>query len=273
MLSVRQRDAESLTFAHPLAYNKYMARKARERSESGMYHVVLKGNDKLLFAEDDDYRYFLALLAKVAERDCLEIYAYCLFSESAHLVFKEGLRDCGMSLKGLVSSYAVRCNEKYARSGKLFYDRFLSEPIETDEELIDAVRYVHALPVRAGNERSYPYSSYNNYVNRKGLRSDALMLLFDDSVMEFRAQMENAPEREFISGERKKPPEDARVIALLRRMTGGMTAEEAEHITLPVLGKLAYNLKCEGASIRQLSRVLQVSKSAVERALKVYDGE
>ena len=46
-----------------------MARKAREKSESGMYHVVLKGNDKLLFAEDDDYRYFLSLLSKTAERD------------------------------------------------------------------------------------------------------------------------------------------------------------------------------------------------------------
>ena len=69
-----------------------MARKAREKSESGMYHVVLKGNDKLLFAEDDDYRYFLSLLSKTAERDYLETYAYCLFSEIAHLVLKEGLR-------------------------------------------------------------------------------------------------------------------------------------------------------------------------------------
>ena len=33
-----------------------MARKAREKSESGMYHVVLKGNDKLLFIENGGTR-------------------------------------------------------------------------------------------------------------------------------------------------------------------------------------------------------------------------
>lgn len=247
-----------------------MARKARERSESGMYHVVLKGNDKLLFAEDDDYRFFLALLKKVTERDYMEIYAYCLFSETAHLVIKEGLRECGDSLKSLISAYAVRCNEKYGRSGKLFYDRYVSEPIESDEELADAVRFTHRLPLKAGEPLSYPYSSYGNYVAKKGLRSDALGILFDDSVMRFREEMEIEPQFGFATGERKKVLTDDQVIALLKRMTGNMTAEEAEKITLPILGRLSHNLKIEGASIRQLSRVLQVSKSAVERALKVY---
>ena len=247
-----------------------MARKARVKSESGMYHIVLKGNDKLLFAEDDDYRYFLSLLAKTAERDYAEIYAYCLFSESVHIVAKEGLRPIGESLKALISAYAVRCNEKYSRSGKLFYDRYISEPIETDHELIDAVRYVHRLPLGKSDNFTYTYSSYNNYANKKGLRSDSLMLLFDDTVVRFREEMETEPERGFASGERKAALTDEQVIALLRRYTTGMTAEEAARITLPVLGKLSHNLRKEGASIRQLSRVLQISKSAVERALKVY---
>lgn len=247
-----------------------MARKAREKSESGMYHVVLKGNDKLLFAEDDDYRQFLALLKKITERDYLEIYAYCLFSETAHIVLKEGLQPIGESLKSIVSAYAVRCNEKYNRSGKLFYDRYISEPIESDSDLTDAVRFVHRLPLHHNNNYDYIYSSYNNYVNKKGLRSDALMLLFDDSVVRFTEEMETEPERKFATGEKKRTLTDEQLIFLVRRLTGSMTAEEAERITLPVLGELAYNLGREGASIRQLSRVLQVSKSAVERALKVY---
>ena len=254
----------------PLMYNAVMARKARAKSESGMYHIVLKGNDKLLFAEDDDYRYFLSLLSKTAERDLAEIYAYCLFSESAHIALKEGLRPIGESIKALVSAYAVRCNEKYRRSGKLFYDRYISEPIETDEELVDAVRYVHRLPLRSGGELTYTYSSYNNYVTKKGIRSDSLMLLFDDTVLSFREAMEKEPEREFASGERKASLTDEQTVALLRRMTAGMTPQEADRITLPMLGKLSCALKKEGASIRQLSRVLQISKSAVERAIKVY---
>ncbi len=253
-----------------ISYTKAMARKAREKSESGMYHVVLKGNDKLLFAEDDDYRYFLSLLEKTTERDLTEIYAYCLFSEIAHIVLKEGLQPMGNSLKALISAYAVRCNEKYGRSGKLFYDRYISEPIETDDDLADAVRYVHRLPLKHNQRYDYVYSSYNNYINKKGLRSESLMLLFDESVMQFKNEMETEPSRGFASGERKPVLTDEQLVASVRRMTNHMTVEEAERITLPMLGELAYKLQIEGASIRQLSRVLQVGKSAIERALKIY---
>lgn len=266
----RTKGRRTLDIPFPLLYNLRMARKARVKSESGMYHIVLKGNDKLLFAEDDDYRHFLLLLSKICERDLLECYAYCLFSETAHLAVKEGLRPIGESIKSLVSAYAVRCNEKYARAGKLFYDRYISEPIETDEELADAVRYVFRLPLKYGLTAEYEYSSYNNYMSRKGIRSDSLMLLFDDSIMQFKSEMQTEPARKFASGERKKTITDNEVIELVRTRTRGMTPYEAEHITLPVLGELVYNLQREGSSIRQLSRVLDISKSTVERALKVY---
>lgn len=251
-----------------------MARKAREKSESGMYHAVLKGNDKLLFAEDDDYRRFLTLLEKTAEHDYVEVYAYCLFSETAHLVLKEGLRPLGESLKSLISAYAVQCNEKYGRSGKLFYDRYLSEPIETDEELLDAVRFTVRLPLGQGGSLGYAYSSYNNYVQKKGLRSSALLLITDDSTVRFCEEMEKPPARAFATGERKRVLTDEQTAAHIKRMANFMSAKEAEHITLPVLGELLYNLQREGASIRQLSRVLQISKNQVEKALKVFaDGE
>lgn len=247
-----------------------MARKARQKSESGMYHVVLKGNDKLLFVEDEDYRFFLLQLSKIAERDFLEAYAYCLYPENVHLVVKEGLRPLGESVKALTSAYAVRCNEKYAREGKLFYDRFISEPIESDDELIDAVRFVHRLPLSYGGELSYPYSSYNNYTAKKGLRSDSLMLLLGDSVMSFKSETDKQPTREFCTGEKRRVLTDGEVISLVRRITGSMTAQEAENITLPVLGEIAAKLQSEGAGIRQLSRVLMVGKSNLERALRVY---
>ena len=247
-----------------------MARKAREKSESGIYHVVLKGNDRLLFVDKDDYEYFLGLLEKTSERDLMEVYAYCLFSETAHLIIKEGLPALSNSLKSLISAYAVRCNEKYARSGKLFYDRFISEPVESDDEVLDAVRFTHRLPLSHGLTLDYEYSSYNNYISKRGLRSDALMLLFDDSILRYREEHELPPERTYASGEKKAVLTDEQVVALLRRMTGSMTAEEAENLSIEVLGNLVNSLRNEGASIRQLSRVLQVSKSTVERAIKAY---
>ena len=247
-----------------------MARKARAKSESGTYHIVLKGNNKLLFAEEDDYRYFIGLLGRQAERDYVEVYAFCLFSEIAHLVIKEGLRPIGESLKSLVSAYAVRCNSKYARSGKLFYDRYTSEPIESYDTLIDAVRYVHRIPLFKHEQLDYPYSSYGNYVSKKGLGAESLALLFDGSVMRFKEEMDITPQTKFASGERKVVLTDEQLIELIRRYTRNMSAEEIERITLPVLGELAYKLQSSGASIRQLSRVLDVSKSTVEKSLRIY---
>lgn len=244
-----------------------MARKARQHSESGMYHIVLKGNDKLLFAEEDDYRTFLRVLERTIERDYIDVYAYCLFSETAHIVLKEGLRPCGESIKALVSAYAVRCNEKYHRSGKLFHDRYASDPIETDAELTDAVRFVHRLPLRYGGELTYPYSSYTNYTTKKGLRSDALWLLFDESTMRFREEMDIDGAATFTTGERKRTLTDEEVIAAVRRLSAHMTAREAEHIDLSSLGTLILRLREEGASVRQISRVLQIGKSAMEKAM------
>ena len=235
-----------------------------------MYHVVLKGNDKLLFVESEDYEYFLGLLRKTLERDYTDVYAYCLFPENAHLVIKEGLQDISNSLKALISAYAVRYNEKYSRTGKLFYDRYVSEPIESDDALLDAVRFLHRLPLEYGKTLDYEYSSYNNYISKRGIRSDALMLLFDESILRYREEHETAPLRTFASGEKKAVLTDEQVVILLRRMTGNMTAEEAENVSLEVLGKLVSNLRNEGASIRQLSRVLKVGKSTVERAIKAH---
>lgn len=247
-----------------------MARKAREKSESGMYHVVLKGNDRLLFVDKEDYEYFLGLLSKIAERDYMDVYAYCLFSESAHLVIKEGLSDLSNSLKALTSAYAVRCNEKYARAGKLFYDRYISDVIESDDALLDSVRFTHRLPLSHNLPLDYEYSSYDNYLSKRGLRSDALMLLFDESILRYREEHEIPPERSYSSGEKKSVLTDEQVIALLRRMTGNMTADEAENVSIETLGELVSSLRREGASIRQLSRVLQVSKGTVERAIKAH---
>ncbi|MDE6398929.1 MAG: hypothetical protein K2L51_06375, partial [Clostridiales bacterium] len=182
----------------------------------------------------------------------------------------EGLRPIGESVKSLVSAYAVRCNEKYARSGKLFYDRYVSEPLETDEELLDAVRFTVRLPLGVGESLGYAYSSYNNYAQKKGLRSSSLLFITDDSTVRFCEEMEKPPARAFATGERKRVLTDEQAAAHIKRMANFMSAKEAERITLPVLGELLYNLQREGASIRQLSRVLRISKGQVEKALRCH---
>ena len=117
-----------------------MARKARERAESGIYYVEISGNNKLIFVEDDDCRRFLEILKASAEEDFAEICAYVLLSEKICLVVKEGLGGISDLMRDVLPKYTARYNRKYSRSGKLFYDRFKSRPLETAEEALDVVR-------------------------------------------------------------------------------------------------------------------------------------
>lgn len=238
-----------------------------------MYHIVLKGNNRLLFTEDADYAYFTTLLRQTAERDLMECYAYCLFPESIHLTVKEGLRGFGESIKTLTSKYAVYANEKYALCGKLFYDRFLSEPLETESDLLDAVRFVHRLPLGGNQPLTYPYSSYNAYRTRKGLYADSLLFLLGDSVFRFAEEMDIPPERTFITGIKKAPPTDDDVRAHLLRLTAHLTPERAASLDVQTLYALVAALQERGASLRQIARILHVNKSTVERASKAAKAE
>ena len=244
-----------------------MARKARARAASGNYHIVLKGNERLLFTENADYAHFISLLKQDAERDLMECYAYCLLPERVHLVVKEGLRPFGETVKTLTSKYAVYANGKYERGGKLFYDRFLSEPLEAESALLDAVRFTHRLPLSENEPLTYPYSSYNNYKTRKGLYSDSLLFLLDDSVFRFTEEMDIPPTREFLTGNKKTPPTDDEVRAHLLRLTAHLTPAQAEALDAQTLCALVGALQERGASLRQIARILGVNKSTAERAV------
>lgn len=244
-----------------------MAREARRIAESGLYHIVLRSNNKLLFVEASDYRKFIELLDSIAARDLMEVCAYCLFSEAVHLVVKEGLAEISSSMKHLISSYALWCNLKYERSGKLFFDRFASEPIESDSELMDVCRYVFRLPASRGYDINYEYSSYNNYLKKQGLRSDALMLLHNQSTMAYKAYNEQSVSGEFLSDLPKVKLTDAELAAKIKQLLLDATQEELDMLTDYEFKILVRRFKkIEGASIRQLSRVLNISKSFIERA-------
>lgn len=148
-----------------------MPRKPRMLSESGYYHVTLRGAGKMiLFEGRDDYLACLGLVRKYAEKTSIAIVAYCLMSNHIHLI----VRDDGNALSGFVrrlaTSFALRYNERTSHVGHVFQDRFFSVPIESDESLLGAVRYVHQNPLKAeiSSIEDYEWSSYHAYLSDPG---------------------------------------------------------------------------------------------------------
>ena len=65
-------------------------RAARRVSESGYYHVILRGDGKRrIFEDDDDSREFLKLLSEQVVNRGVDIVAWCLMDNHVHLVVQD----------------------------------------------------------------------------------------------------------------------------------------------------------------------------------------
>lgn len=132
-----------------------MARSGRLLSETGIYHVLLRGTN-VLFPEDADFSEFCNLLKKYSSTGLIKVFSYALFKNRVHLVV-QAKDSIGKALKPLCTSYARYINRTYTREGKLFYDRLKSEPINSDSQLRASVAFVNRLGASAGD--AYPYCS------------------------------------------------------------------------------------------------------------------
>ena len=113
-----------------------MPREARMKSESGIYHVMMRGiNQQLILEDDEDNIKFLRVLKDYKEVCEYKIIAYCLMGNHIHLLIKEEKETLEHIFKRICGKYVYWYNGKYSRVGHLFQDRFKSEPIEDEKYL------------------------------------------------------------------------------------------------------------------------------------------
>lgn len=130
-----------------------MPRKKRERSQSGVHHVIVRGVNKCrIFEDTQDYNIFLKRLMYYLTLENVELYAYCLMNNHAHFLLKEDIEKMNLSnfSTKLLSSYAYYFNKKHGRVGHLFQGRFKSIPVEDNEYFMEVMVYIHNNPVKAG---------------------------------------------------------------------------------------------------------------------------
>ena len=150
-----------------------MPRTARKKSETGIYHIMLRGiNKQVLFEDEEDCEKFLQVLKECRWISGYKLMAYCLMGNHLHLLMKEEKEELEQIFKRIGVRYVYWYNFKYKRSGHLFQDRFKSEPINSDGYFLAVLRYIHQNPVKAGlcNDVSeYKWSSYCDYMNDSGI--------------------------------------------------------------------------------------------------------
>ena len=258
-----------------------MPRKARQLSPSGVYHIMVRGIDKMrIFPSSDDNLYFLSILAFV-QNENFEILGYCLMGNHVHLLAKTS-KDKADSMEVAMKSLGVRYvnyfNFKYQRVGTLFQGRFVSQPVTTVGYLLRVLRYIHNNPVAAGmvqDPADYPYSSYQDYF---GQRKSTLCQVHTEYALQLRPldwlrEWHSQPELntngicDIDQPSTHQRLKDEETIQLIQALAG-CSPMAVKTLSENKKEKLFHGLYCEeGATIAQLSRLTGISRGEIKRFL------
>lgn len=255
-------------------------RLSRERSESGVYHIILRGiNRQDIFYDDEDYQRFLETINRTKSEDEFAVYGYCLMTNHLHLLILEKIDSISRIMSRIGTSYAWWYNQKYGRSGHVFQGRFKSECVEDDNYLLAVIRYIHSNPVKAGmvqKPEDYRWSSIHDYYGTRsslyGLIEPGFVLgIIDQNIerarQEFREFMKQENEDKCLEYETRQRKTDSELkVEIEKLMSGkpigllqGMEREKRNEI----LRKIK---KIDGVSLRQISRVTGLSVDIVFNA-------
>ncbi len=252
-----------------------MPRKARKKSESGIYHIIMRGiNRQVIFNEDEDCHRFLQALKHYKETSGYQIYAYCLMNNHIHLLMKVEYEPLAQIMRRICGKFVYWYNNKYDRDGYLFQDRFKSEPVEDEPYLLTVIRYIHQNPLKAGlveKIERYPWSSYNAYVKRDSLvDQDFVLKIFDDNrekaLKEFIKFNNQKTDQECMDIEEKTRITDQEALNIIKRVCKIDRMNELQKLDKKSRDNYLRKLKREGLSGRQLERLTGINRGSIQRA-------
>ncbi|MEA4961018.1 REP-associated tyrosine transposase [Lutispora sp.] len=251
-----------------------MPRDARNRSESGIYHIMLRGiNRQNVFEDEQDIERLLETIKKYKEVSKCEIYAYCIMTNHFHMLVKEVDESISDTIKRISSSYVFWYNKKYERCGHLFQERFKSETVENDEYFLIVLRYIHQNPMKAGIVKDiaqYKWSSYREYIGKPNIISpDFALDMFSPnrkSSIELFCSFNNQKNSDMcLEDDKKARVSDVELKQLLFKL-GVIDSKELKNQDKNKRNEIVRKLKeVNGVTVRQLSRITGLSKSQIGR--------
>ena len=166
-----------------------MPRQPRLDAPGVLQHVIARGIEQRdIFSERQDYRFFVNRLASLINDTGMECYAWVLMPNHFHLLLRTRSIPLPTFMRRLLTAYSVYYNRRYERSGHLFQNRYRSIICEEDPYFTELVRYIHFNPVRGGIVKDlldlerYPWSGHQILMGREKAswqNSDEVLSCFD----------------------------------------------------------------------------------------------
>lgn len=248
-----------------------MPRRRRERSESGIYHVMFRGiNQQIIFNDDEDYQKFLDILRECKTISECKIFAYCLMRNHVHLLLKVEKEELPQIMKRIGVRYVYWYNWKYSRRGHLFQDRYKSEVVEDDKYLLTLIRYIHQNPIKAGiaeKIKNYQYSSYIEYLRKDNTIADisfAIEMVGEEEFIRFNNEENEDICMEYDYSDYKITDVEAKEI--IRKISNCDNTEQFLRLGAADRDRYIVLFKGTGMSIRQISRLTGVSFGIIRKS-------
>ncbi|MCQ2267911.1 MAG: transposase [Bacteroidaceae bacterium] len=261
-----------------------MARQARKASETGVYHVMMRGINHLqIFESEEDYYHFLSALQFAKEQiapdgsrlqDLCAYYAYALMGNHVHLLIQARESTIGDIVKRIASSYVFYFNRKYGRDGHLFKERFRSEPCNDMSYFLTLLRYIHQNPVKAGLARrieDYPYTSWHEYLNDYEFIMpicNVRTVLQRIQLAELKDLVETPLDEDIYCLDHEEKPtrkiSDDQLLAYLKSSFGIDNCYDIVHLDKAARNEVLTDLIRIGGGIRQLVRLTGIGKHVIE---------
>mgnify|MGYP000105007249 CR=1 FL=1 len=250
---------------------------------TGFYHVCVRGNCKQpIFETDDDRWEFLKLMRDCCRDAGVTVVAWCLMSDYADLVLSDYEDTMSAAMQRLLLTYARRFNKRTGRAGCLFRERFERRSLDTDWQVMEAIRSVHASPQEAGISliERYPWSSFTEYLRAydsdaadatRGFSDPSCVLELFGSAKAFIAYSLSTPdggEAAMLDMEETEWERHAFAEKLAQGLGAplhGVKAAPSAQRNSVILG-----LHDAGFTVRQIERYTGIGKSTVSRIVRAY---
>lgn len=250
------------------------------RTVTGFYHVCARGTGKQLIFEGDEDRWeFLELMRECCREEGVTVIAWCLMGNHVHLVLADYEDRMSAAMHRLLLTYARRFNKRTRRTGHLFQNRFDRRSLDTDWQVMEAIRSVHADPQEAGMSliERYPWSSFAEYlrmydgVAKKNFSDPSTVLELFGSAEGFIDYSLKTPDgSDPVIHDMDETEWERRAFADKMAKRLGVPLNELKTVAPSRRDRIIFALHDGGYTVREVERYTGISKSTVSRIVRAY---
>lgn len=149
----------------------------------------------------------------------------------------------------------------------MFDGRFKSVSIESDRQLLSAVLYIHANPVKAGiaTMESYRWSSYSEYASERHMRTHTAPVLdLLNGVVGFMELSCDPTYQSYLFRDGVRM-DDAEAAMVASDVLDGEDLGTVRSLEKTQRNLVLHRLRAAGLSIKQVARLTGISESTVAR--------